>query len=153
LRVDTVTGAMTVVASGLDFAVGLLMPSNMSYALISEQGSGGRIRRISLTPPSTLQTITSGLQSVFFLHWTDSYEKRFLAPLRSPNNLVLSIDLNAPLKPTTVVSGVTFQPSAALPGTNGEIYITSDNNVVSRFGFVRISSLSPTTTVEDTAFR
>lgn len=150
LRIDTVTKQVTTIISGLQQAVGLLVPANPTFALVTEQGAGGRLTRISAplsttpgnVPGSAVQVLTNELPSVFFLNWADATEQRVQTTQRSPVNRVIAIDLRSPATVIPVVGDVPFQPSSVAATKTGEIYISSDG-VISRFGSVTARSLAP----------
>jgi len=127
MRIDLGTGATTVIFSGLNNAVGLVLSSDLVYAYVSEQGTSS-ISRITLAS-ATKTVIATGLTSPFFLTWNDSSETRLLVAERDPANRVTLVDVTKTSSNTNVlISGTAPRPSSVAitqPGTY-EVFCDSE---------------------------
>jgi alpha-tubulin suppressor-like RCC1 family protein len=134
LRIDLSSGEQTVLASDLDYAVGLLMTPDHSVAYVSEQAGGGRISRIELSTGSR-QMLLDSLVAPFFMRWADLDSTRLLLPLRDPYNRVILVDLaQTPVTTTLLADGVPFRPSSVAILPDDRFVVCSDS-VVSAYDF------------------
>ncbi len=129
-RVNLTSGTKTVVASGLDHPVGVVLSADLQYAYVSEQTTGpdlGRISKIQLSS-ATRTTLAKGLTSPFFLTWADAAQDALFVPLRDPANSIITVNATSGAV-NTVLTGVPLRPSSvALPFT-GAMLICSDSVV------------------------
>jgi DNA-binding beta-propeller fold protein YncE len=92
LKVNLTSGATTVVASGLDNPVGVVLSADLQYAYVSEQTTGperGRISKIQISTAGRT-TLASGLVNPFFLTWADAAQDSLFVPQRDPANSILA---------------------------------------------------------------
>jgi hypothetical protein len=114
MRIDLHNGAQTVIASGLNNAIGLVLTQSRQYAYITEQASsGGRLIRINLAG-GVVETIRSGLVNPFFLTWTDAGESGLLITERDPANRISRLSLAGPEPSLQVIANVDPQPSSVV---------------------------------------
>jgi hypothetical protein len=119
VRVNLANGAKTVLYSGLNFPVGVILSSDLTFAYVSEQGLSA-ISRIALGTATKI-SIATGLTAPFFLTWADDSESLLLVPERDPANRVSQVDVTkttANVKP--FITGTSFRPSSITviqPGT------------------------------------
>jgi hypothetical protein len=127
LRIDLGTGAMTVMATALDHAVGVVVTQDQAFAYVSEQAStGGRVVRIRLATGQR-EVVADGLTSPFFLTWTDPGESGILVPERDPANRVTRIDLaSTPATARVIVPSVAFRPSSVAVMDPTRLLVCSD---------------------------
>lgn len=90
-RIDLTNNQKTVLLSGLNNAVGLLISADLAYAYISEQSNGGRITRYTLQGGAPI-TIATGLTNPFFLTWMDSAQTTIIVPERDPANHITLVN-------------------------------------------------------------
>ena len=128
LRIDLTNGQQTVVLSGLDHAVGLLLSEDLQFAYISEQTPGADKGRVScFTLSNGARTpLTTGLTNPFFLTWEDpATETSILVPERDPANRVTRLNVSTHAS-NVVASGVSFRPSSVAVTHPGEILVCCD---------------------------
>ncbi len=108
-RIDLTTGIKTVIASGLSNAVGVIVKSDLTYAYVSQQGTGsgdGQITRINLATGNQTQLV-GGLTQPFFLTWADSTQTVFYFTERGAASRVTRVELPTAY-PITYNGDVTF---------------------------------------------
>jgi hypothetical protein len=138
LRINLATGDQTVIFSGLNFAVGLILTSDLAFAYISEQGLSG-ISRIDLNA-GTKTTIATGLTSPFMLTWADSSETRLLVPERDPANGISLVDITVTSNNVTpFIANTAFRPSSISVLSQGTYCICSDAQVDEYFLTLTVS--------------
>lgn len=119
IRIDLNTGIKTIIFSGLNLPIGLVLSSDLSYAYVSEQGISS-ISRINLSTASKT-IIATGLQSPFFLTWNDISETRLLVAERDPANRVSVVDITKTSANVNIlITGTALRPSSVAvtsPGT------------------------------------
>jgi hypothetical protein len=119
VRINLANGTKTVLYTGLNLAVGLIVSSNLAYAYVSEQGISG-ISRIEIST-GTKTNIATGLINPFFLAWADNSETRILVPERDPANKISVIDISQTSgNVSPLITGNSFRPSSIAiiqPGT------------------------------------
>lgn len=111
-RINLANGVKTAVLANLNFAVGIVLTSDLQFAYISEQtkgADGGRVSRFRLSDGSR-QSIVTGLTAPFDLTWADPAETSLFVTERDPANRVTRIDIASGT--SNVVSGVGFRPSS-----------------------------------------
>jgi len=129
-KINVTSGAKTVVHSGLNNPVGLVLSSDLQYAYVSEQTTGpdkGRISAIQLSS-SARTTVAKGLTAPFFLTWADDAEDSLIVPQRDPSNSILSVSVTTGAV-NTVASSVPFRPSSVAIPVSGQILICSDSEI------------------------
>jgi hypothetical protein len=129
LKIDASSGAMSVVTSGLDHAIGIQVSADDRYAYVSEQSAvGGRVRKVDMQNGS-ISPIASGFTAPFMLSWTDATRERLLLCERDPANRLAIIDLANGNTVTRPLFGLGFRPSdtAALP--DGRVLVTCDTEI------------------------
>jgi len=128
IRVNLTTGVKTDLHSGLNFAVGLTLSSDLAYAYVSEQGLAG-ITRIELAT-GIKALIANGLINPFFLTWTDSTETKLLVPERDPANKISLIDVTkTSANVSAFISGAAFRPSSIAVINSGSYCVCSDSEI------------------------
>jgi hypothetical protein len=130
LKINLTSGTKTVVVSGLNNPVGVVLSSDLQYAYVSEQTTGpdkGRISKIQLSS-STRTTVAKGLTAPFFLTWADEAQDSLIVPERDPANAILSISVSTGAE-NTVASGVPFRPSSVAIPASGQVLICSDSEI------------------------
>jgi hypothetical protein len=128
LKINLTSGAKTVVASGLDYPVGVVLGSSLQYAYLTEQTTGpdkGRVSRIQVSN-GMRKTLAKGLINPFFLTWTDPSEDSVLVPQRDPANSVLIVNVTTGAT-HTAVSGIPIRPSSVAAPSSAELLICSDS--------------------------
>jgi hypothetical protein len=119
IRVDLTTGTKTVIYTGLNLPIGLVVSSDLDYAYVSEQGTSS-ISRIDLST-ATKMTVATGLTNPFFLTWNDSTETRLLVAERDPANRVSIVDITKTSGNVNILlTGTGVRPSSVAvtaPGT------------------------------------
>jgi M6 family metalloprotease-like protein len=130
IEIDLLTGNQTVLASGLQHAVGLEALADRSAAFVTEQaGSGGRIIRIDLHT-ATRTTLADGLTAPFFLTWTDTSQTELLFTERDPANRISILDLRTtPASRRLAVLDVPLRPSSVVQ-VGRELIVCSDQSLV-----------------------
>lgn len=144
-RINLTSGAKTPIISTLNFAVGLVLSSDLQYAYISEQTTGpdkGRVSRFTLGSGTRVPLVT-GLNQPFFLTWADTFpaETTLLVTERDPVNSIVSIDV-ATHASTVIASGVPDMPSSVAMVGPGNMLICS-NTEISQINFFPISTTGP----------
>ncbi len=132
LRINLVSGAVGVLAAGLDRAVGLVMTADGRFAYVSEQTAttaNGRVVRIDTTTGAR-DVVAAGLTAPFMMVWNDPGEGGILLTERDPANRVTLIDLTkSPAQVRYPVSGVAPRPSSVAMVTSDRILVCSDSVV------------------------
>ncbi len=115
-QINLTTGAKTAIFSNLNFAVGIVLSSDLQYAYISEQTTGpdeGRVSRFRLSDGSR-QALVTGLTGPFDPTWADAARTSLFVTERDPANRVTRIDVTNGT--SNVVSGVApGLPASPLP--------------------------------------
>ena len=117
LKIDLTSGVKTVLFATLNFAVGVVLSSDLQYAYVSEQTTGpdlGRISQIQLGS-ATRTTLAKGLTSPFFLTWADAAQDSVLVAQRDPSNSILSVNVTNGSSQVVAASVPTRPSSVALP--------------------------------------
>ncbi len=130
LRIDLDHGTQTVMASGLEGAIGLLVTSDDQFAYISQQtASGGQLMQIELSS-GRREVIATGLDNPFFMTWSDPGESAILITERDPANRVTKISLaeEAPVV-SHLLTGVPARPSSIAVVNENTILICSDQEI------------------------
>ncbi len=143
LKVDLTSGVQTVVASGLNQPVGVVLSSDLQYAYVSEQTTGPDLGRISQIQVSSAArtTLTKGLTAPFFLTWADAAQDSLLVPQRDPSNSILSVNVTSGAS-SVVASGVPFRPSSVALPQAGQMLICSDS-VIEEIAFTLFATDGP----------
>jgi hypothetical protein len=142
-RIDLTTGVKTPLISTLNFAVGLVLSSDLKYAYISEQTTGpdkGRVSRFSLSGGTRLPLVT-GLVNPFFLTWEDAAQTTLLVPQREPANAITSIDI-ATSSSSVIASGVPVRPTSVAMVSPWNILICSETEI-SQINFLSVPTTGP----------
>jgi len=130
LSINLTSGTKTVVASGLDHPIGVVLSADLQYAYVSEQTTGpdlGRISKIQLSS-ATRTTLVKGLTNPFFLTWADAAQDALFVPLRDPANSIISVNVTTGTA-NTILTGVPFRPSSVAVPFSGDMLICSDSVV------------------------
>ena len=128
IRVDLVSGIKTILYGNLNFPVGLILSSDLTYAYVSEQGLAG-ISRIELSTGTKVQ-IASGLVNPFFLTWADSTQTKLLVPERDPANKISLVDVTKTSANVTVfIAGTAGRPSSIAIINSGSYCVCADGEV------------------------
>ncbi|HEY2963643.1 MAG TPA: YncE family protein [Pyrinomonadaceae bacterium] len=107
-------GTQTVLATGLDQAVGLLLTEDISTAYVSEQGSAGRILRIDLATGKSA-VVAEKIPAIFFLRWANAAQDAILVVQRDPINSLVRVDLNKPgAEPERIMENLPTRPSSVV---------------------------------------
>ena len=131
LRIALTGGAVTVMATGLDRAIGLVVTSDRQSAYVSEQaGGGGQIVKITFaTGVRTL--VASGLVDPFFLTWGDTAEGRLFVTERGAARRLTAIDLTqTPAVVSQVATGLPMHPSSSAIVAPGKVLICCNTEIV-----------------------
>ncbi len=111
-QINLTSGAKTAILSNLNFAVGIVLTSDLQYAYISEQTIGsdeGRVSRFRLSDGSR-QAVVTGLTGPFDLTWADAACTSLFVTERDPANRVTRIDVTSGT--SNVVAAVASRPSS-----------------------------------------
>jgi len=130
-RINLMTGAKNAILSNLNFAVGVVLSSDLAFAYISEQttgADGGRVSRFRLSDGSR-QAVVTGLTAPFDLTWADPAETSLFVTERDPANRVTRIDTNTGI--SNVVSTVGFRPSSVSCAGASRILVCCDQVIQS----------------------
>jgi hypothetical protein len=130
-QINLVTGAKTVVLPKLNFAVGLVLSSDLQFAFVSEQttgSDGGRVSRYRLSD-GTRQSLATGLTAPFDLTWADAAETSLFVTERDPANRVTRIDIAT--STSNVVSVVGFRPSSVSCAGSSRLLVCCDQVIQS----------------------
>ena len=131
LRIDLegpTAGRQTVIAGGLDQAVGLLITSDLATAYVSEQGGTGRITSISLVDGSR-QIIAQKIPAIFFLRWANAEQDAMFVVQRDPIDSVIRIDLKSPSTPEGLIQNLPFRPSSIAILPDNRYVVCSDDQL------------------------
>lgn len=130
LEISLATGAQTVLATGLRFAVGVAGTADRKIAFVTEQlPGGGRITQIAL-PGGAREVVADGLTAPFFLNWLDTARQRLLFAERDPANRVSLLDRTvSPPERRLLVLGTANRPSSAISAA-GRLVVCADASVV-----------------------
>ncbi|MGD0001506.1 MAG: hypothetical protein ABSE21_15520 [Bryobacteraceae bacterium] len=126
-HINLTSGLKTAVVSNLNFAVGLVLSSDLQFAYVSEQTTGpdkGRVSRIQISS-SARTTLATGLTAPFFLTWSDDTETTLLVPERDPANLITGLSVTGG-GTNVVASGVPNRPSSVTVPAPGEMLVCCD---------------------------
>jgi hypothetical protein len=139
VKVNLTNGHSTPVVTGLVNPVGVVITSDLQYAYVSEQMTGGSSGRISqiLLSTGARTTIATGLTAPFFLTWADAAQDAVLVPQRDPVNSIVSVNLTTGTT-NTVASGVPLRPSSVAFPNATEILVCSDS-VIDEIAFTSFS--------------
>jgi hypothetical protein len=129
LRVDTATGTVTQVATGLDHPVGIALAADEQSAYVTEQAAtGGRLRRVDLGTGAATD-VASGFTAPFMMTWLDSARERLALCERDPANRIAIVDLSQGNLITRLSAGIGFRPSdLALVGPHRAL-VTADAEI------------------------
>ena len=131
LRIDLdgpTAGKQTVIVSGLDQAVGLLVTKDLTTAYISEQGGNGRLIRVTLATGER-EVIADNLPSIFFLCWANAARNSILFVQRPPSSAFKRIDLTqSPAVPATLIEP--FGPISSIVDLNDDSYAFCGEHVI-----------------------
>jgi hypothetical protein len=129
VRIDLTTGQQTVLLTGLNNAIGLLISSDLADAYISEQSGGGRISRYSLAGGGQ-QVIASGLTNPFFLTWASGSQSTIYVAERDPANRITSVQ-TVPYAGSVqhLVSNVGARPSSVACVDSGHLLVCCDQEI------------------------
>ncbi len=119
LKINLTSGAMTVITSGLNEAIGLVLSSDLQYAYVSDQA--GNISEIQLSS-GTITNLATGLTNPFFLTWADAAQDSLYVPQRDPSNSIVTVSVTSGAV-NTVVTGVPFRPSSVAVPYSGELLV------------------------------
>ncbi len=119
LKIDLTSGAMTVITSGLNEAIGLVLTSDLQYAYVSDQA--GHIREVQISS-GAITSVASGLTNPFFLTWADAAQDSLYVPQRDPSNSIVTVSVTSGAV-NTVVTGVPFRPSSVAVPYSGELLV------------------------------
>jgi hypothetical protein len=111
-RIDLMSGTKTAILSNLNFAVGIVLSSDLQYAYVSEQTTGpdeGRVSRFRLSDGSR-QAVVTGLTGPFDLTWADAACTSLFVTERDPANRITRIDVTSGT--SNVVAAVASRPSS-----------------------------------------
>jgi hypothetical protein len=143
LKVNLTSGTTTVLATGLDHPIGVVLSADLQYAYVSEQTTGpdlGRISKIQLSS-ATRTTLAKGLTNPFFLTWADAAQDALFVPLRDPANSIITVNVTTGAT-NTVLTGVPFRPSSVTVPFSGQMLVCSDS-VIEEVKFTVILSNGP----------
>jgi len=119
LKINLTSGAKTVITSGLNEAIGVVLSSDLQYAYVSDQS--GAIRRVQIST-GTITTLATGLTNPFFLTWADAAQDALYVPQRDPSNSIVTVTISSG-KVNTVVTGVATRPSSVAVPYPGELLV------------------------------
>lgn len=128
LRIDLTSGAISVITSSLEFAIGVAITSDLSTAYVSEQPtSGGRIRKVALAT-GVVSNFVTGLTNPFFLTWINSSQQGLFVPERDPADRISVVNTTGGA-PIVAVSPVAFRPSSVAVPSPGQLLIACDTEI------------------------
>jgi hypothetical protein len=128
IRVDLGSGAKAVLASNLEFPIGILLSDDLGTAYVSEQA--GRVVRITLSTGQR-EVLVQGLTNPFFLTWFDSARSAILVSLRDPANQVMMLNLTqAPVSTTLAAGGLPPGPSSVAIMSPGRALVCCNTEIV-----------------------
>jgi len=128
VRVNLINGTKTVVYSGLNSAVGLILSSDLSFAYVGEQGVS-TVSRIDLSN-GTRTVVASGFTAPFFLTWADAAETQLLVPERDPANKISLVDITKTTgNVTPFITGTAARPSSISMIQTGTYCVCCDSEV------------------------
>jgi hypothetical protein len=128
LRIDLTSGAVTTIATGLQFPIGIVITSDLTTACVSEQApGGGRIRKVTLANGAVSNFVT-GLTNPFFLTWINRSQQGLFVPERDPANRI-SVVSTAGGAPVVAVSSVAARPSSVNMTSPGQLLIACDGEI------------------------
>jgi len=119
LRINLTTGAKTVITSGLNEAIGLVLTSDLQYAYVSDQA--GNISEVQISS-GAISNVAKGLTNPFFLTWADVAQDSLYVPQRDPSNSIVTVSITSGTV-NTVVTGVPFRPSSVAVPYAGELLV------------------------------
>lgn len=130
LRIALAGGAATVMATGLENPVGLVVTADRQTAYVSEQSpAGGRISRVTLATGART-VVATGLIEPFFLSWGDSSEGRLFVTERGAARRLTAIDLTqAPAVVSQIATGLPLKPSSSALVGPGKLLIACDAEI------------------------
>lgn len=130
IRIDLITKQKTVLLSGLKNAVGLLVSSDLAYAYISEQSSGGgSISQYSLQDGTRVE-IASGLTNPFFLTWADPTQTAMFVAERDPANRITIVEtVPHPGSVRQVVNNTGVRPSSVAVLDAARLLVCCDQEI------------------------
>lgn len=127
LRLDLLTGATTVIASGFGHPIGLVLDRARKYAFLTEQDSGSLVQVELATGART--SIVGGLIAPFFLAWDKDHTSIFCVQ-RDPANNLIRIKPGSPTTLSLVAGGLAWRPSGVAPNADDSlIYICADREL------------------------
>lgn len=127
LRIDLATKHQTVLLSGLNWAIGLLVTPDLAYAYISE--AGNRISRYTLADGARMD-IATGLVNPFFLTWANAAQSTMYVAERHPRNRVSAVDAvphAGSVRP--IVTNVGANPSSVALTDSGHMVICCNTEI------------------------
>lgn len=119
LKINLTSGAMTVITSALNEAIGVVLSSDLQYAYVSDQS--GAIREVKVST-GTITTLATGLTNPFFLTWADAAQDSLYVPQRDPSNSIVTVSVSGGAV-NTVVTGVATRPSSVAVPYAGELLV------------------------------
>lgn len=129
LRIDLATGEQTALLHSLNYAVGLLISSDLAYAYISEQGGAGRVSRYALHGGERVE-LAAGLTNPFFLTWANPAQSAFFVAERDPANRVTLVETEPrPGSTRQVASSLGARPSSVACLDATHLLICCDNEI------------------------
>lgn len=130
IRIDLTTKQKTVLLSGLKNAVGLLVSSDLAYAYISEQSSGGGcVSQYSLQDGTRVE-IASGLTNPFFLTWADPAQTAMFVAERDPANRITIVEtVPHPGSVRQVVNNTGVRPSSVAVLDAARLLVCCDQEI------------------------
>lgn len=129
LRIDLKSGAVSVLLTNLNKAIGLLISNDLAYAYVTEQSGGGRLTRYSLQGDVPLE-LASGLTKPFFLSWVDPSETAILVTERDPANRLTVVETSPHSGSVRhLESPLGIRPSCAVPIDENRIYICCNTQI------------------------
>jgi hypothetical protein len=129
LRIDLVTGQQVTLLSGLNYAVGLLISSDLAHAYISEQGGAGRVSRYALHGGERVE-LAAGLTNPFFLTWANAEQSAFFVAERDPANRITLVETQprpGSVRPVAATVGARPSSVACLDATH--LLVCCDNEI------------------------
>jgi hypothetical protein len=121
-------GNQTVLATGFDQAVGLIITQDFSTAYVSEQGSGGRLLKVNMADGRST-VVAENIPAIFFLRWANAAQDAILTVQRDPINWLIRIHLNKPSEPERMMDYLPFRPSSVVLISDNRYVVCSDSEL------------------------